>query len=253
MFYIYHHTIIHLCKLGNLCFTKSKARHFNEVRNRRRSTYMYILLSKCCNKRKKVWHTYPDIPAKKCPQEKITMLVHNPLRKKECSCSQKCRCKRFWKGFLFVKTFFIGFQNWTKNKLELETLSTFHQITLDFVEKRGRPKSIAFCRKMWFFKVSLAKKWRLSFMTQFLITMMTIVKRILFGYCDPQKVLYVANSFSLQSFAKLSLVAHRIEASIMTNGFYCFFLLQFRMRLIFFCQWVGKAWGREFYTSNANR
>ena len=121
----------------------------------------------------------------------------------------------------------------------METLPTFHQITLDFVEKRGRPKSIAFCRKMWFFKVSLAKKWRLSFMTQFLITMMTIVKRILFGYCDPQKVLYVANSFSLQSFAKLSLVAHRIEASIMTNGFYCFFLLQFRMRLIFFCQWVG--------------
>ena len=80
-------------------------------------------------------------------------------------------------------------------------------------------------------------------MTQFLITKMTIVKRILFGFCNPQKILYVANSFSLQSFAKLSLVSHRIEASIMTNGFYCFFLLQFRMRLIFFLSVSRKGTG----------
>ena len=62
-----------------------------------------------------------------------------------------------------MKTFFIGFQNWTKNKLELETLSTFHQITLDFVEKRGRPKSIAFCRKMWIFQGQFGKKMKIIF------------------------------------------------------------------------------------------
>ena len=60
--------------------------------------------------------------------------------------------------FFFVKTFFIGFQNSTKTKLEVETLPTFHQITLEFVEKRGRPKSIAFCRKMWNFSRSVWQK-----------------------------------------------------------------------------------------------